>query len=212
MFENLTRRLGTTLDRLRGRGRLTEDNIKEALREVRTALLEADVALPVVREFIERVRERAVGQDVLTSLTPGQALVRVVRDELTALMGGSSSGLTLNVQPPAVVLVAGLQGSGKTTTVAKLARWLKEQAGKSVMTVSCDVYRPAAIDQLRTLADQVGVGFIPSAPGDNAQTQPDTARQVGDDCELRRVPSRRYRSAPHAGGSGRSRIHPERAR
>ena len=167
MFENLTRRLGTTLDRLRGRGRLTDDNIKEALREVRTALLEADVALPVVREFIERVRQRALGQDVLASLTPGQALVRVVRDEMTELMGGSSSGLSLNVQPPAVVLVAGLQGSGKTTTVAKLARWLKEQAGKSVMTVSCDVYRPAAIDQLRTLADQVGAGFIPSAPGDD---------------------------------------------
>ena len=167
MFENLTGRLGSTLDRLRGRGRLTDDNIRQALREVRTALLEADVALPVVREFIERVRERAVGQDVLTSLTPGQALVRVVRDELAELMGGSSSGLTLNVQPPAVVLVAGLQGSGKTTTVAKLARWLKEQSGKSVMTVSCDVYRPAAIDQLRTLADQVGAGFVPSAPGDD---------------------------------------------
>ena len=167
MFENLTRRLGSTLDRLRSRGRLTEDNIREALREVRTALLEADVALPVVRAFIERVRERAVGQDVLASLTPGQALVRVVRDELTELMGGTSSGLTLNVQPPAVVLVAGLQGSGKTTTVAKLARWLREQSGKSVMTVSCDVYRPAAIDQLRTLAGQVGAGFIPSAPGDD---------------------------------------------
>ena len=167
MFENLTRRLGTTLDRLRGRGRLTDDNIKEAMREVRTALLEADVALPVVREFIERVRARAVGQDVLGSLTPGQALVRVVRDELTELMGRSSSGLTLNVQPPAVVLVAGLQGSGKTTTVAKLAYWLKEHAGKSVMAVSCDVYRPAAIDQLRTLADQVGAGFIASAPGDD---------------------------------------------
>ena len=167
MFENLTKRLGTTLDRLRGRGRLTEDNIGQALREVRTALLEADVALPVVREFIERVRERAVGQDVLGSLTPGQALVRVVRDELTALMGGSGSGLALDVQPPAVVLVAGLQGSGKTTTVAKLAHWLREQAGKSVMAVSCDVYRPAAVDQLRTLADQVGAGFVPSAPGDD---------------------------------------------
>ena len=167
MFENLTSRLGSTLDRLRGRGRLTDDNITEALREVRTALLEADVALPVVREFIERVRERAVGQDVLSSLTPGQAMVRVVRDELTELMGGSSSGLALNVQPPAVVLVAGLQGSGKTTTVAKLARWLQEQAGKTVMTVSCDVYRPAAIDQLRTLAEQVGAGFVPSAPGDD---------------------------------------------
>ena len=167
MFETLTSRLGTTLDRLRGRGRLTDANIREALREVRTALLEADVALPVVREFIERVRARAVGQDVIASLTPGQALVRVVRDELTALMGGSSAGLTLNVPPPAVVLVAGLQGSGKTTTVAKLARLLKEQSGKSVMAVSCDVYRPAAIDQLRTLSEQVGAGFVPSAPGED---------------------------------------------
>ena len=167
MFENLTSRLGATLNRLRGRGRLTEDNIREALREVRTALLEADVALPVVREFVERVRQRAVGQDVLASLTPGQALVRVVRDELTALMGGASSELDLNVQPPAVVLVAGLQGSGKTTTVAKLARRLAEQSGKKVMTVSCDVYRPAAIEQLRTLAEQVGAGFVPSAPGDD---------------------------------------------
>ena len=165
VFENLTGRLGSALDRLRGRGRLTEDNVREALREVRTALLEADVALPVVREFIERVRARAVGQDVLASLTPGQALVRVVRDELTLLMGGSNAGLVLNVQPPAVVLVAGLQGSGKTTTVAKLARRLREQAGKSVMTVSCDVYRPAAIDQLRTLAEGVGAAFVPSAPG-----------------------------------------------
>ena len=167
MFENLTSRLGAALDRVRGRGRLTEENIGEALREVRTALLEADVALPVVREFIERVRARAVGRDVLASLTPGQALVRVVRDELTLLMGGSNAGLALNVQPPAVVLVAGLQGSGKTTTVAKLARRLGEQAGKSVMTVSCDVYRPAAIDQLRTLAEQVGAAFVPSAPGDD---------------------------------------------
>ena len=165
MFENLTSRLGTALDRLRGRGRLTEDNVREALREVRTALLEADVALPVVREFIERVRVRAVGRDVLASLTPGQALVRVVRDELIELMGGSNAALALNVQPPAVVLVAGLQGSGKTTTVAKLARRLREQSGKSVMTVSCDVYRPAAIDQLRTLAEQVGAAFVPSAPG-----------------------------------------------
>ena len=121
----------------------------------------------MVREFVERVRQRAVGQDVLASLTPGQALVRVVRDELAALMGGSSSELALNVQPPAVVLVAGLQGSGKTTTVAKLARRLAEQSGKTVMTVSCDVYRPAAIEQLRTLAEEVGAGFVPSAPGDD---------------------------------------------
>ncbi len=163
MFENLSERLGRTLKKLRGQGRLTEDNIKESLREVRMALLEADVALPVVREFIDHVRERAVGKEVLTSLTPGQALVKVVQDELVAIMGEASAGLNLNVQPPAVILMAGLQGSGKTTTVAKLARWLKEQK-KSVMVVSCDVYRPAAIDQLRTLAGEVGVDFHPSTP------------------------------------------------
>ena len=163
MFENLSERLGRTLKKLRGQGRLTEDNIKDSLREVRMALLEADVALPVVREFIDRVRERAVGQEVLTSLSPGQALIKVVQDELVAVMGEASAGLNLNVQPPAVVLMAGLQGSGKTTTVAKLARWLKAQK-KSVLVVSCDVYRPAAIDQLRTLAGEVEVDFFPSTP------------------------------------------------
>ncbi|MBF2761282.1 MAG: signal recognition particle protein [Ectothiorhodospiraceae bacterium AqS1] len=161
MFENLTSRLSTTLDRLRGRGRLNESNIAEALREVRMALLEADVALPVVREFIERVRSRAVGQEVLSSLTPGQTLVRVVRDELTQLMGGSGSEIALNVQPPAVILVAGLQGAGKTTTVAKIARRLKEREGKKTLVVSCDVYRPAAIDQLHALAEQAGVEAVP---------------------------------------------------
>ncbi len=165
MFENLTERLGETLKRLRGRGRLTEDNVGESLREVRVALLEADVALPVVKFFIERVRERAVGQEVLKSLTPGQELIRVVRDELTALMGQRGEGLSLNVPPPAVVLVAGLQGAGKTTTVAKLARWLKDQQKKKVMVVSCDVYRPAAIDQLETLAAQVDVAFFSSKVG-----------------------------------------------
>jgi len=167
VFENLTERLGKTLNQLRGRGRLTEDNIRESLREVRVALLEADVALPVVKSFVDRVRERAVGQDVLKSLTPGQELVRVVRDELTTLMGETGVGLSLNVQPPAVVLVAGLQGSGKTTTVAKLARRLKENENKKVMVASCDVYRPAAIDQLETLAKDVDVAFFPSAPGDD---------------------------------------------
>ncbi len=166
MFENLTERLGGALNRLRGRGRLTEDNVRESLREVRMALLEADVALPVVKVFIDRVRQRAVGQDVLKSLTPGQELIRVVRDELTALMGARGEGLSLNVQPPAVVLVAGLQGAGKTTTVAKLARWLKEQQKKKVMVASCDVYRPAAIEQLQTLAGQVEVTFFPSHVGD----------------------------------------------
>ncbi len=162
MFENLTSRLTGTIDRLRGRGRLTEDNIGEALREVRTALLEADVALPVVREFIEAVRTRAVGQQVLKSLSPGQELVRVVRDELTRLMGEASEGLKLNVAPPAVILLAGLQGSGKTTTAAKLARHLKLRDKKNVMLVSVDVYRPAAIEQLRLLAADIDVDFCDS--------------------------------------------------
>lgn len=163
MFENLTERLGRTLKNLRGQGRLTEDNIKDALRDVRMALLEADVALPVVREFVEHVRVRAVGKEVLESLTPGQAMIGVVRDELVALMGQANEELQLNTAPPAVVLMAGLQGAGKTTTVAKLARFLKERRKKSVMVASCDVYRPAAIDQLQTLARDVGAAFFPSS-------------------------------------------------
>ena len=177
MFENLTERLGKTLNQLRGRGRLTEDNIRESLREVRVALLEADVALPVVKSFVDRVRERAVGQDVLKSLTPGQELVRVVRDELTTLMGETGVGLSLNVQPPAVVLVAGLQGSGKTTTVAKLARRFIEKERKSVMVASADIYRPAAIDQLQTLAKEVDAVFYPS---DSTQKPVDIARAALD--------------------------------
>ena len=164
MFENLTDRLTRTLKTLRGQGRLTEENIKDALREVRMALLEADVALPVVREFIERVRERAVGQEVMKSLTPGQALVKVVRDELVRTMGEYNDELNLSTRPPAVILMAGLQGSGKTTSVAKLGRWLKERRKKSVLVASADVYRPAAIDQLKTLAAEVGVEFFPSTP------------------------------------------------
>lgn len=162
MFESLTQRLSGTMERLRGRGRLTEENIREATREVRIALLEADVALPVVQALIERIKVRAVGQEVLKSLTPGQALIKVVRDELTAVMGAQASGLELNVQPPAVILMAGLQGAGKTTTVGKLAKHLKERQKKKVMVVSADVYRPAAIEQLKTLAGQVGVQFFPS--------------------------------------------------
>ncbi len=161
MFNNLTERLNGVIQRLRGQGRLSEDNIKDTLREVRMALLEADVALPVVRDFIERVRERAVGQDVLQSLTPGQALVKVVHDELITIMGGVID-LELNVPPPAIILMAGLQGSGKTTTVAKLARLLKERRKKSVLVASCDIYRPAAIDQLETLSREVGAVFYPS--------------------------------------------------
>ena len=162
MFESLTQRLSGTIERLRGRGRLTEENIREATREVRIALLEADVALPVVQALIERIKVRAVGQEVLKSLTPGQALIKVVRDELTAVMGSAATELNLNVPAPAVVLMAGLQGAGKTTTVGKLAKLLKEKRKKKVMVVSADVYRPAAIPQLETLARQVDVRFFPS--------------------------------------------------
>jgi len=162
MFESLTQRLSGTIDRLRGRGRLTEENIREATREVRIALLEADVALPVVQALIERIKVRAVGQEVLKSLSPGQALIKVVRDELTAVMGSTAADLNLNVPAPAVILMAGLQGAGKTTTVAKLAKHLKEKRKKKVMVVSADVYRPAAIEQLKTLAQQVDVLFFPS--------------------------------------------------
>jgi signal recognition particle subunit SRP54 len=164
MFENLTGRLEATLKRLRGEARLTESNISDALREVRMALLEADVALPVVKQFIEDVRARAVGQEVLTSLTPGQAVIKVVYDALVVLMGAHNERLNLAVRPPAVVLMAGLQGSGKTTSTAKLARHLREREKKSVLLVSVDVYRPAAIEQLQRLAQQVGVNFFPSRP------------------------------------------------
>ena len=162
MFESLTQRLSGTMERLRGRGRLTEENIREATREVRIALLEADVALPVVQALIERIKVRAVGQEVLKSLTPGQALIKVVRDELTAVMGAQATELNLNVPAPAVILMAGLQGAGKTKTVGKLAKLLKEKRKKKVMVVSADVYRPAAIEQLKTLAQQVDVAFFPS--------------------------------------------------
>ena len=162
MFDNLTERLSRTIKNLRGQGRLSEDNIKDALRDVRMALLEADVALPVVKDFIDRVRERASGQEVLKSLSPGQVLVKVVNDELVHMMGEANDGLNLSVQPPAVILMAGLQGSGKTTSTAKLARMLREREKKSVLVASCDIYRPAAIDQLQTLAREVGVEFFPS--------------------------------------------------
>jgi len=163
MFESLTQRLSGTIERLRGRGRLSEENIREATREVRIALLEADVALPVVQALIERIKVRAVGQEVMKSLTPGQALIRIVRDELTAVMGSAATELNLNVPAPAVILMAGLQGAGKTTTVAKLGKHLKERRKKKVMVVSADVYRPAAIEQLRTLAAQVDVLFHESS-------------------------------------------------
>lgn len=178
MFESLTQRLSGTFDRLRGRGRLTEENIREATREVRIALLEADVALPVVQALVERIKVRAVGQDVLKSLTPGQAFVKVVRDELAAVMGSTASELNLNVPAPAVILMAGLQGAGKTTTAAKLARYLKERRKKKVMVVSADVYRPAAIEQLKTLAQQVDVAFFPS---ESTQKPEDIVRAAIDD-------------------------------
>ena len=166
MFDNLTGRLSRVIKTLRGEARLTEANIQEALREVRMALLEADVALPVVRDFVARVREQALGQEVTGSLTPGQAAVGVVYRELVRLMGEKNDALDLAVQPPAVVLLAGLQGSGKTTTAGKLARWLKTEHRKKVLLASCDVYRPAAIEQLATLAKQVEVDFFPSAVGE----------------------------------------------
>ncbi|HHR6030538.1 TPA: signal recognition particle protein [Providencia alcalifaciens] len=162
MFDNLTDRLSRTLRNISGRGRLTDDNIKDTLREVRMALLEADVALPVVREFIQKVKESAVGQDVNKSLTPGQEFIKIVQNELTRAMGEENHQLNLSAQPPAVVLMAGLQGAGKTTSVAKLGKLLKEKQKKKVLVVSADVYRPAAIKQLETLAQAVGVDFFPS--------------------------------------------------
>jgi len=165
VLENLTERLSRIAKTIRGEARLTEANIQEALREVRMALLEADVAIPVVKTFIERVREAALGAEVVGSLTPGQALVGVVHSELTALMGGEDAALDLAVTPPAVVLLAGLQGSGKTTTAAKLAKMLVTDQKKKPLLVSCDVYRPAAIEQLRTLAAQIGVDFFASDAG-----------------------------------------------
>lgn len=162
MFDNLTDRLSRTLRNISGRGRLTDDNIKETLREVRMALLEADVALPVVREFIQSVKESVVGQDVNKSLTPGQEFVKIVQNELIKAMGEENSALNLAVQPPAVILMAGLQGAGKTTTVAKLGKLLKEKQKKKVLVVSADIYRPAAIKQLETLTQTVGIDFFPS--------------------------------------------------
>lgn len=168
MFENLSERFTNTLKGLRGQGRLTEEHITTALRDVRMALLEADVALPVVKDFISHVRERAMGREVMSSLNPGQVVIKIVNEELVSLMGGTDSELELNTQPPAVILVAGLQGAGKTTTVAKLGRLLKEKNNKKVMVASCDIYRPAAIDQLQTLAHEVGIDFFPSQPSQQA--------------------------------------------
>jgi signal recognition particle subunit SRP54 len=165
MFENLSQRLQATLKSLRGAGRLTEENMAQTLREVRMALLEADVALPVVKVFIDQVRTKAGGQEVLRSLTPGQALIRIVNDELVTLLGAVNDSLDIAVRPPAVVLMAGLQGCGKTTTVVKLARLLREREKKKVLVASTDVYRPAAMEQLQRLAAVAGVGYFTSDPG-----------------------------------------------
>jgi signal recognition particle subunit SRP54 len=164
VFDTLTERLGKSLSAITGKARLTEENIQGTLREVRMALLEADVALPVVKQFIDQVRLRAVGQEVSSSLSPGQVFVKIVNEELVRVMGEESQDLSFNTQPPAVILMAGLQGVGKTTTAAKLALWLKTRQKKSVMLVSTDVYRPAAIDQLRTLAESAEAAFFESDP------------------------------------------------
>ncbi|MBV9343625.1 MAG: signal recognition particle protein [Gammaproteobacteria bacterium] len=182
MFDQLTARLGRTLEALRGRGRITEDNIAAALREARMALLEADVALPVVKSFIEAVKTQALGAEVLASLTPGQAFIGILHQELVRLMGGAGVGLNLRVQPPAVILLAGLQGAGKTTSAAKLARWLIERERKRVLLVSTDVRRPAAMLQLETLAGQVGAEYFAAdaqqAPVAIAQAALERARRA----------------------------------
>ena len=188
MFDNLSNRLSTTVKKLRGQARLTEENIQDTLRDVRMALLEADVALPVVREFIESVKTKALGREVLHSLSPGQSFIKIVNDELVHLMGDANESLTLAAQPPVVILIAGLQGSGKTTSIAKLSKWLIEKQKKSVSVVSCDIYRPAAIKQLQTLAKDVGAEFIPSkttqAPTDIAVSAVENAKSKFKDVLL----------------------------
>ncbi|HLB42660.1 MAG TPA: signal recognition particle protein [Gammaproteobacteria bacterium] len=167
MFTHLSERLNKVIKNLTGQGRLTEDNIKDTLRDIRIALLEADVALPVAVAFIKDIQTKAIGKEVLESLSPGQVLIKLVHDELISIMGEMNEELNLKTQAPAVILMAGLQGSGKTTTVAKLAKWLKQSQNKTVLVTSTDIYRPAAIDQLATLANTVGVEFFPSHPSQN---------------------------------------------
>ncbi len=194
MFDNLSQRLSRVVKQLRGEARLTDANIQDALREVRLALLEADVALPVVKDFIAKVRDKAVGEEVVGSLTPGQAFVGVVHRELAALMGGAAVPLDFAVQPPAVVLLAGLQGAGKTTTAAKLAHLLRGQK-KKVLVVSADVYRPAAIEQLATLAAQVGVDCLPVGGRREAGGDRRGRARLGAEALPRRA-DRRHRGAP----------------
>lgn len=181
MFENLTDRLTQTFKNISGKGRLTEENIQSALREVRMSLIEADVALPVIKKFIEDVKEKAIGQEVIKSLKPDQALIKIVNDELVQTMGQERAELNFKTQPPAVFMMAGLQGSGKTTSTAKLARYLKDDEKKKVMVVSTDVYRPAAIQQLQVLAEEIDVTFFPStaneSPVDIAKKALDAAKK-----------------------------------
>src|SRR5690554_2376942 len=181
MFNNLSDRISKSLRSVVGKARLTDKNIQDTLREVRKALLEADVALPVVKVFVEQVRKRALGHEVSRALNPGQQFLKIVEAELTSVMGEANESLNLAVKPPAVILMAGLQGAGKTTSVAKLARFLTEREKKKVLVVSADVYRPAAIQQLETLAKEVEVGFFPSTteqkPADIAAAAIDHARR-----------------------------------
>ena len=179
MFENLSDRLTKTLKNISGKGRLTEDNIKDTLREVRMALLEADVALPVIREFIAKVKERAVGQDVSKSLTPGQVFVKIVRSELETAMGEVNEALNLKATPPAVVLMAGLQGAGKTTSVGKLAKHLTEREKKKVLMASLDTRRPAAMEQLQILGEQAEVKTLPIIAGQSPRDIANRAMEAG---------------------------------
>lgn len=185
MFDNLTARLKQSFKNIRGQGRLSEHNIKESLREVKKALIEADVAYPVVKTIIEQVRQGAIGQKVTESLAPGQAFIKIVSDTLTSIMGEDLSELNLSTQAPAIIMLAGLQGSGKTTSVAKLAYWLKEQKNKSVLVTSTDIHRPAAILQLENLAESIGVVFHSSntsqTPTFIVQTAIQAARNKGID-------------------------------
>ena len=180
MFDNLTQRLSGVIKTLRGQARLTEANIQDALREVRMALLEADVALPVVKDFIAHVKERAQGQEVLASLTPGQAVIGIVHQEMARLMGGQNAALNFTTLPPAVILMAGLQGAGKTTTSAKLAKYLREQMKKKVLLASCDIYRPAAMEQLRSLAQQIDTDYFPAGAGQSPEQIALAARDYAD--------------------------------
>lgn len=182
MFDNLTQRLTDTFKKIRGQSKLTEENIQDSLREIRMSLLEADVALPVVKAFTDQVKARALGQEVQGQLNPSQQFVKIVYEELLGVMGKANEGLSLATQPPAVILMAGLQGAGKTTTTAKLAQWMKQNMKKSVGVVSADVYRPAAIEQLKTLAEDIGAVYFPS---DTSQKPVDIVRAAVDGAKRR---------------------------